>query len=228
MDIIDEMKYNEFKHILLGCKNSLDANYFADAYIKKNPEVRKLIIGMVNGKKYTCCKDFRLMQKIMKECNNCEYYEDAINVIKEYFPNKEKDTNNVQYRTLMRIAESKKHINFNENSAKTLFMRKNKPGIITKNCPHCSKPYTGNNETTYVICGYHDTQYGYDWKGCGNDWCFSCGKMLCKSWDENKLFVEPNRIHNGECCKRHAQTHKKIYMEDYCHCNNKYVIRGKI
>jgi hypothetical protein len=225
MDIIDEIKYNEFKHILLGCRNVTDASYFADAYIKKNPETKKLIIGMLNGKKYSSCKDFRLMQKIMKECNTCEYYEDAINIIKEYFPSK--DTNNIQYRTLLRIAETKKRLNINENQSKASLIRKNKIGLITKNCPHCERSYIGNNDTTYVICGYQDTQHGYDWKGCTKDWCFSCEKMLCKSWDDNKLFVEPNRIHNGECCKRHAQIHKKMYTEDYCQCDNKYVIRGK-
>lgn len=229
MDIIDINKYNEFKHILSGCKNIKDAKYFGNLYITNNPETKKLIIGLLNGKKYYECKDFKTMQKLIMKCDKCEYYDEVCDIIKEYFPDKEdKDENyNIQYKTLMRIANSKKQYVAREDQNNSL-LKKNKTNMIKKLCPHCSQEYFGTNETTHVICGYQNVRRGYDFSGCQKDWCFVCEKMLCKSWHDNKLFLEPNRIHDNECCKKHAFENKKSYMNDYCQCNNKYVIRNKL
>jgi hypothetical protein len=223
MDIIDENKYNEFKNILFGCRNLNDATYFADLYIKKNPETKKLVMSLLKGKKYySSCKDFCLMQKIMEKCNECVYQKDVMDIIEGYFSEKE---NSVQYRTLMRIAKSKKILGETESQNKITFHKKGKIVTITKPCPHCSRSYIGGIDTMHVICGYNDSNRGYDWEGCQKDWCFSCGKMLSKSWEENKLFVEPNRIHNPDCCKKHAHDNKRSYTTEYCQCEHKYVMR---
>lgn len=234
MDIIDENKYNEFKNILLGCKNMSDAEYFADLYIKKNPETKKLVMALLHGKKYISgCRDFRFMQKLIEKCNECQTQDEVIDIIKEHFSHKE--NNSVQYKTLMRIAKTKKlsldtfitH-NTRESNNKLVFSRKDKSNnIIVKYCPHpnCGKPYRGSNDTKYVICGYDNDNRGYDWIGCQKDWCFSCGKMLCKIWEKHQLYVDCNRIHDSECCKKHAIDNKKNYPLDYCTCNNKYVKR---
>jgi len=100
------------------------------------------------------------------------------------------------------------------------------PSIISiiKKCPHCTKEYHGDNTLTYVICGY-EGQTGYDWNGCGKDWCFSCGKLLCKKWDTHSLFTDTNRKHDNKCCHRHARKTNRNYTTDYCMCVNKFVHR---
>lgn len=95
--------------------------------------------------------------------------------------------------------------------------------LISKNCPHCEKKIYDYDNKHYIICGY--TEKGYDWIGCGKDWCFKCGKKLCKSWDKNSLFDTINRFHNGKCCKVYAQRHNSNYYNDFCQCLNKYVNR---
>lgn len=252
MNIIDENKYDEIKNILMGCKNINDAEYFADLYIKRNQEAKKLVISLLNGKKYfSNNKDFRSMQKIMEKCNECQTQNEAMDVIREYFPNK--DNNNIQYKTLIRIAKSKREIYDKEKELhpkqqqtlfsdypkqhnlfggyKSLYVHRDRmphSGSIVKYCPHqgCGKPYQGTNETKYVICGYDNDIRGYDWIGCQRDWCFLCGKILCKMWVTHQLDVDCNRIHDSECCKKHSIDNKKSYLTDYCQCENKYVRRN--
>lgn len=95
--------------------------------------------------------------------------------------------------------------------------------IIKKSCPHCNNNVESDSNTEYIICGYDE--YGYDWKGCGNDWCFKCGKKLCKSWFLNELFNINNRYHNNKCCYKHSIKQNNNYMQDYCHCVNLHVLR---
>lgn len=88
----------------------------------------------------------------------------------------------------------------------------------TKQCPHCghdNQCSSGN----YVICGY--TVSGYDWLGCGRDWCFVCGKKLCKKWLDNMLHNKTNRVHDNKCCKHYAYHNNMSYIESFCQCNNK-------
>lgn len=94
---------------------------------------------------------------------------------------------------------------------------------IDRCCPHCNNKYTDYEDVTYTICGYSNR--GYDWKGCGCDWCFSCGKKLCKRWDNNELYNKLNRFHDRRCCKLHALTTESVYPDDYCQCNSFYVKR---
>jgi hypothetical protein len=216
MDIIDENKYREFKNILSGCKTITDARYFGDLYIKRNPESKRMVISLLNGKKYGNKKDIKTFQKLLEKCVEMTSYE-IIEMIQENYNLKDKD-DDIQIRTLMRVAKYKKgHANSK--------IKKAKNGEITKNCPYCNHTYSGTAETTHVICGYNDNHSGYDWNGCQRDWCFSCGKKLCKSWDENKLWLECNRIHNNICCHQHAEKSGSNYESEYCKCSNKYVHR---
>lgn len=89
---------------------------------------------------------------------------------------------------------------------------------ITKHCPHCDNSCKGTIETAYIICGYDDHLNGFNWKGCGRDWCFVCGKKLCKQWNENELYTDEQRNHNKECCKRIAKKNNENYEENYCQC----------
>ena len=80
------------------------------------------------------------------------------------------------------------------------------------------------NDVPYIICGYSSNR-GFDWKGCGNDWCFLCGKKLCKSWNVDRLYSKINRFHDDRCCKIHSLKTNSNYLTDYCQCNNFYVSR---
>jgi hypothetical protein len=118
-------------------------------------------------------------------------------------------------------------VSVNGNTNKNTKEKENSnSNVLVKYCPHCSEKYISSESTTHVICGYNDSHNGYNWTGCQKDWCFTCGKKLCKSWNENKLYLEPNRIHNSECCKQHAINNGESY-NNYCHCNNKYVNRNR-
>lgn len=94
--------------------------------------------------------------------------------------------------------------------------------FVTKNCPHCDKETTSSSDTYYNICGY--SKKGFDWKGCGYDWCFNCSKKLCKSWPVNHLYNVINRYHTN-CCKNHALITGGVYPDDYCQCETEFVCR---
>ncbi len=98
-----------------------------------------------------------------------------------------------------------------------------KEKIVSKSCPHCGMMKTENSDAQYVICGYGSR--GFDWKGCGFDWCFDCARKLCKCWNVNLLYNLKNRFHNNKCCKSHALKTGSVYPEEYCQCRNKNVMR---
>ena len=208
-------KYNEFKHILSGCRTCLDAYYFGDLYIKRNPEMKDIVMSMINGKRYDNIMDCKTMIDFMETINKCTYQDEAekfidITSTKQFDP--------AQSKTLKRIANSKQLRNISFKSIKPNIIKLN---MTIKECPHCGHNCIGDNKTKYIICGYSDTKKGYDLEGCGKEWCFKCGKILCKSWNEHKLFNENNRIHNNVCCKEHSIIHNKIYPNDYCQCINR-------
>ena len=95
----------------------------------------------------------------------------------------------------------------------------------TKKCPHCGYNITDKYNRAYIICGYNDEKKGYDWNGCGKDWCFRCEKILCKSWETHALHLEMNRSHNDECCSKHAKENNNKYPDDYCQCRNINITR---
>lgn len=88
-----------------------------------------------------------------------------------------------------------------------------------KPCPHCNINTYSNKD--YIICGYDKV---YDWNGCGNDWCFKCGKKLCKNWFNDQLCIFHNRFHDSQCCLN--KSNKVLYALTYCQCQNLHVLRG--
>lgn len=239
MDIINEHKYIQFKHVLSGCRSILDAYYFADLYIKKNPEMKNIIYSMINGKRYDNVLDFRTIKNVLYDISSTQYQEDATIIADKIT---KKTTDATQLKTLMRIVKAKPHKpipvkieNNTHNDDKEIKYFKIKPfdyetytNTTKKPCPHCNHECSANTDASYIVCGYSDSKMGYDWDGCGCDWCFRCGKMLCKTWENNKLFVEQNCVHDDECCRKHAKDHNKNYPNDYCQCSNNYVKRNII
>jgi hypothetical protein len=233
MNTICEHKYNQFKNILSGCRTIYDAYCFVDIYSKKNPEMKNILLSMVNGKRYENIVDFRTIKQILEDLSKIEYYEDAQIFLKDLNLNDKLQLNMLQYYSKnkkCKIIDITKLINIDNNEINTdniYNISKNDLPKIEKKCPHCSHTTNVPIDTNHIVCGFGIFQEGYDWNGCLNDWCFQCEKMLCKTWDKDSLMVPQNRIHNSECCKKHAIKNNKIYPVDYCMCNNWYVQRLK-
>ena len=223
---IDKDIYIKFKHILTGCKTIFDAFYFGDKILRTlDPSTQKqkdMVHSMIQGTTYHPSLDLRAMMNIMNEINCLKYKEDIDDYLKKLT---NVDLDFAQVKTLNRIAGKKPMRPINKDINKFYELKLRKDICIPKKCPHCENIYLGTTETKYVICGYSDLNKGYDWVGCNKDWCFECGKMLCKSWDSNDLFLIQNRMHDSECCKEHSVKHNKIYPDDYCQCSNENVNR---
>ena len=230
MNAICEYKYSQFRNILSGCRSILDAYYFADLYTKHNPEMKSIVYSMVNGKRYEEVLDFKTVQHTIEDINNAQYQENANIVIEKISKNTVDSTQSKTFNRIAKNKPSKPIILVKEDHLPISYIKckhfdKINDNLIEKKCPHCNHDCKVDGKTTYVICGYSDSHSGYDWEGCGKDWCFQCGKILCKQWEMDSLFVKNNRIHNDECCKQHATENNKNYPNDYCQCNNKYVKR---
>ncbi len=210
-------KFNEFNDILSGCRTITDAHNFKTIYLKTYPDTESLVRSMVNGKRYEKIVDMKTMSTLLDGINKTQYKEDALQLIETC---NAFTTDATQKKTFSRITNNKP---LRPKNIMNITNPKNITGAtdltIAKNCPHCNSLYNGYLYETYVVCGYPiSTKNGFDWKGCQRDWCFKCEKMLCKMWTDDQLFVETNRVHDVECCKKHAKINNKIYPDDYCQC----------
>ncbi len=224
MNSICDNTYNkistDLKYILEGCDTVLDAIPFSNYYIEKHPDMKHFILSLVNGKTYIDSIDIKSKQNLLHDVQASESREDASDLISKLSSRLGSD--DVYKRTMERLANRKQHKNELKTTNKTVFKKK---VHVTKKCPHCNHQMNMPESTEYVICGYGNPNQGYDWNGCGKDWCFQCEKLLCKSWEVNRLHFEMNRVHTDECCSKHAHDTGKKYPENYCHCNNLYVNR---
>jgi hypothetical protein len=206
-------KYNEFNNILSGCKTIIDAYYFGDLYIKYNPEMNTMVKSMIHGKKYNNVLSFNNIKSCINSMNKF-FYKDEI---EENVNNHMKKTNDIiQLKTIKRFL-SKKQTRKITNKIHQI-----------KQCPHCAyKENITNYNSSYIICGYANinSNTGYDWKGCGKDWCYDCCKKLCKNWGDDKLYELGNRFHDNLCCMYKATINNEDYINTYCQCSNKYVNR---
>jgi len=230
--------YNRFKNVLSGCRTIIDAFKFANQFIKKYPGSKDIIYTMIRSKKYDNILDFKSIKGELEQLNLNIYREDVdekINIIFKTCNEQEQ----IQKKSLMRISKIKpikpqkrdKIIEYvlNDN------IRNEMKFTLIKSCPHCGEECIADKDTDYIICGFQNTHKGFDWSGCGKDWCYKCEKMLCKEWRRDQLFVESNRIHDTKCCLEYAnllnEKYKdiimlgKTYPDDYCQCINKNVKR---
>ena len=159
--------------------------------------------------------------KLLDDLKTTKYKED---VIENMYKIGNKTTDVTQINSIIRIANSKqeKSNNFNLVNIKD----KNKWFNMKDLCPHCGIENKIDNESYYSICGYNDIKNGYNWEGCGRDWCTKCGKKLCKKWSDNNLFMLENRIHDSECCLNYCKLIGNNYLLDFCQCYNEYVNRN--
>ena len=162
---------------------------------------------------------------IINDISLLMYREDVIDLIDNIC--NEKNISESQKRTFLRMATMKIIKPYENKNNKTSNKHNINKNYTSKPCPHCGHICTVDKNTEYIICGYIDNNKGYDYRGCGKDWCFKCGKILCKVWDKDSLFLLMNRYHNAECCLKHSKKHNHKY-EDYCQCINTHVNRNNM
>ena len=223
-----------FKKILEGCCTIVDAMYFRDIYSQKYPFLNIILRSLVSSKKYPENMDTKTKQTLLQDIHKSP---DRLSSHQIY--SKNLDGKNGDYclrRAIERMINSKKYEYHITTRKKMLSMD---PSLLStkifKSCPHCGHNMCMNPDTDYVICGYGNSKQGFDWTGCSKDWCFKCGKMLCKHWDNHHLYLHMNRIHDHECCKKYTIMNNKNlskdspnylnYPEDFCQCDNNYVNR---
>jgi len=218
-----EIKY--YNIILSGCRNKEDCKKIIEK-INKNKynisiynKIVNILMSVANSKKNDFSYDDNTMLKYMQDLEKIKYREDAYEVLNNLILNTKYSA---QIKTFIRIADSHP---LRPQIISTQEIRDRKKEIfISKKCPHCKYPTTRNKNTLHVICGYGDNN-GFDWQGCTRDWCFNCGKMLCKQWDrDDQLYIMSNRFHDNKCCKKDAKKRNLDY-NDYCSCNHTYVCR---
>ena len=210
---------NEMKSIFSGCDSTIDAIHMSEYLFSKYPQHKQLIVSYRDSLPYPDHID--LMTKIvsLESVSNAPSKDDALN-LKNTLSSRSSDI--IYLKTLERIVSRKRNKSYTHDTYNTQYHHI--PTVI-KNCPHCDEPMKMTEDTTYVICGYPKNK-GYDWNGCCCDWCFSCGKMLCKTWENDDLNVEENRYHDDSCCKAHSKRNGYTYPTDYCQCvQNQYVSR---
>ena len=200
--------YLQLKAIFSGCDTLTDAFNFGKIYINRYPQLKTMIISYMNSLNYKDTLDIKTKQNIINDINMCDNRDDALNKLSKLI---NKTNDDIYHKTLERIAKSKNY----KKKERILDYICN----ISKSCPHCSHTISMPETSKYIICGYHNQNQGYDWFGCGNDWCFGCNKKLCKKWETDNLQLQSNRQHNNKCCLDHSKKNGYNYPADYCQCH---------
>ena len=221
MDSAELKLFEDFNNKIKNVKLYSKAIDIYNEYITKsnNSTTHKLMKSVIDENRYKKALSKEEFFSLIDRINKFTFRDECTDIMNNIFSYTGDDA---QINTIKRI--------INLKSMKpdlvplcNLRMIPKKETIVTKPCPHCGMVKTESSEMTYVICGYGTK--GFDWKGCGFDWCFSCGKKLCKCWNVNLLYNTKNRFHNNKCCKSHSLKTGGVYPDDYCQCRNKNVVR---
>jgi hypothetical protein len=208
--------YETFDKFKIHLKDITIYSKAIDAYNNFSSEASdnkeyKLIESMLNENNYRKKIDDKQFYNLIISANNTEHKEDLDIIVNEI---KENTDDLIQLDTITRLVNTRS-LKYNNIKFQKRF--------IAKKCPHCDMSTDCSSDTYYIICGCG--KQGFDWKGCGYDWCFNCEKKLCKSWTQNHLFNTVNRHHDDKCCKKHALETDGDYFSDYCQCNTDNVKR---
>jgi hypothetical protein len=171
------------------------------------------------------------MLEIIKKMNKLKYREDCIQYLIDVINGKMEDSDKIKYKgncEKFLIFVMNKKVNKHQKNILFKIISK-KPhdesyiGImyIEGICPHCQKKNKAPFGTEYIVCGVDPEgllPINDNDGSCLNDWCFDCGKKLCKNWDRDNLYDERNRMHDQLCCKKHAKINHFNYPLDYCQC----------
>jgi len=108
--------YTSFKYVLSGCRTLYDSLFFAQYYIKANPECTSLINGMIHGKNYEKIYDFRNMMNILNILDKFK----TRNEIDEYINNNLRDNYDyAQMNALLRLGRTKMYNKENKEEENT-------------------------------------------------------------------------------------------------------------
>jgi hypothetical protein len=104
--------YIRYKNVLSGCRTIYDALYFAQYFIKLNPECKNLINGMIHGKQYEKISDLRTIAHILSTLNELK----TRNEIDEYINTNIKDNfDYAQINSFIRLGRTKTYDKPNES-----------------------------------------------------------------------------------------------------------------
>lgn len=203
----------EYKDKIIHAIDYEDAKSIVDIATSMTNNIieKKLINSLIFQSRYNKKMELDKFILYMNVISNIKYHNDASLIIGDI---ETLVNDSVQINTLKRIIKNKPAKQLGDIESNKYF----------KDCPHCGRRRIGIDDVNYVICGY--TNRGYDWKGCGKDWCFKCGKKLCKNWKTDILFNKFNRQHDNKCCKNHASKNNIDYINNYCQCTNEFVNRN--
>lgn len=219
---MDKFKiFYENKDILINC-GDYETSLFMLNEIKNLTSDKiqiKLLESLIDKKRYNKPMELEKFKIYLDIIDIIYYRNDSQKIIDDI---QYKFTDVAQLNTLQRII-LKKPMRRNDYICQEYINQ----DLLIKNCPHCQKEMYSNLNNKYVICGYSSSTKGFDWKGCGKDWCFECGKKLCKKWEVNMLFNRLNRYHDSRCCKYFALKTSDNYLENFCMCRNENVDRIK-
>lgn len=210
--------YNRFLKLIKAVRSSQDVKFITDIYTSKidNPDLIEIMdsVSTFGNPNILGVEEFI---DVIESLEKFIYRDDAREFVQMIF---KRTDDFVQRSTIIRLMGYKPP-KMQRITMKQFNEKKDKKNNINKMCPHCQKITEGTPETTYIICGYSDK--GYDWDGCQKDWCFRCGKKLCKNFFKDSLFNENNRFHTNLCCKLHAYKNKENYNKQYCTCDKIYI-----
>lgn len=228
-NIIDKKKIEEIKDIINNCNTYEDAYILLNQYLKFHPDMKEIGKKLLDGTKFSGMYNYDHINYIIDQLLNNNQH-DYNNILHSYYPFA---VNATEIWAFIRVVDFKKNNNIPIINTKHITnkidlylddlndaMSSDDITFSFKNCPHCNQK-TYKQKSDYMICGFtnNGTNNGYDGTGCYKDWCYKCGKKLCKSWMHNKLFDETNRYHDTSCCKKYALTNC-IDSEEFCSCNH--------
>jgi len=217
--------FEEMKALYSCCDSTIDSMLISEALFSKYPEHKNIIISYRDSINYPDNIDISSKLSSLDSVYFADTKDDALALKNDLCS---RSTDNIYSKTLDRII-GRKHNRYGDPTLRYKSQAYRDKEYAVRRCPHCGIGMRMPEGTYYVICGYPDTYKGYDWRGCCNDWCFNCSKILCKSWEKDKLNIETNRFHDDECCKTHAKRNGFEYPKDYCHCIlNKNIARKEI
>lgn len=205
------VKYDMYKKIFSGARNVDDINFLRELCPEQDKKIIDIVISPITHQKI----GYVQMSKIIDSLNKIEYIEECEQYIKNIYKSnitrENKNTKSIltlNSDVISNIISSKKH----DDRYIEIFTE-------DKKCPHCGEINTAPIGTSYIVCGV-DTfgKIPICDKKCMNDWCFLCGKKLCKNWYNDNLYVYKNRSHNDICCRIHARDNGFKYPDEYCQC----------
>lgn len=197
-------KYYKYKNLFSGINTKNDIDFFIS---RCKSEDLNIIHSIVRSQNYQDIPGITDVYDILDKLKGCKYRQDIENILQDYPKYKNDSFQSTIFKDIMDsypvyVQPIYKNLTY-----------------TAKVCPHCGKNTIAPSDTGYIVCGF-DPQ-GIDMPNetdCSNDWCFKCGKKLCRNWFTDNLFNDINRIHNDICCKNHANTNKFKYPEEYCMC----------